>query len=332
MKFVASIRLIKRTTTENISEAMGIMPLSLYTNFTTNSNSTKINIMTSHIPLPTRRIINLLLLIGGANLNFLIILVIVFNFCMRTPMNLYIISLAYSNMVILLEPLEQILYWFFNISTELNMDYVCLVNFNVSIVTIVILKLQLYLNTFKQHETFGQPLINMLGIIKNILLIWILNIMALTIELHTFEYAAENTRYIYIWNTFTFTSIPCILFVVIDSFSLYQLMVLKMVEGSWRTKELQQFYMLVATGITFFCIRLPYRLARAINFIAPTSACCVDKTREILFFIAKTYPIVFPIIYITLSSEFRAAFQEMLVHPYKKLLKTFANIKISNYF
>lgn len=65
-------------------------------------------------------------------------------------------------------------------------------------------------------------------------------------------------------------------------------------------------------AIAFCAIRTPYRVARAVNFIAPKASCCTDSKREILYFIAKTFPAVCSIIYIMLSGEFHEALKVRL--------------------
>ncbi|CAL7934007.1 unnamed protein product [Xylocopa violacea] len=281
-------------------------------------NPTKINIIVSSIPLADTRVINLILLILGATLNLSIILVIVSKPCMRTCFNLYIVSLACSNMLILLEPLEQILQWFFDISMKLNMDYICLINFDVSVITIAILKFVLYINIFQDQLPFGHTLLRRFTTIKGIILVWSASTISLAIGLHIYDFFEGDMADIYVWNTIMFIIMPLVISLALDSLIIYELTILKAIEGSWRTKELKHYLMLIIMAIAFFSIRMPYRLARAINFIEPKAPCCTDKMREVLYFIAKTFPTVFSLIYILLSYDFHEAVQETLKYKYRK--------------
>ncbi|XP_017787937.1 PREDICTED: uncharacterized protein LOC108570569 [Habropoda laboriosa] len=276
------------------------------------TSPTKINFITSSIPLSDARIMNLIFLSVGVSLNLLIISVIAFKSSMRTSINLYIVSFACSNMVILIEPLEEMLRWFFNVNMKLNMDYVCMISFDVSVITIAILKFMLYTNIFQEQISFGRTLLKRFTSIKGILLIWCSCIISLAIGLHIYDFFEGDMADIYVWNTIMFIAMPFIIFVAIDSLILYELVILKMIEGSWRKKYLRHYVMLVITAIAFFLIRTPYRLARAINFIEPKALCCTDSRREVLYFMAKTFPIISSIIYISSSAEFQKAFQEIL--------------------
>ncbi|XP_076174624.1 uncharacterized protein LOC143150324 [Ptiloglossa arizonensis] len=273
---------------------------------------TKINIIVSSIPLSVTRNLDLTLLLLGVSLNLLIILTIVCKSSMRRSINLYLVSLACSNMVILLDPLEVIIRWFFNVDTKINMDYVCMISFDVSVITIAILKFQLYLIIFKQDTRFGLNALSNIVTVKGILLVWSSCTIALAIALHIYDYFEGDMAEIYILNTIMFTGLPVLVYLALDCFVLYELKLLKAMEGSWRLEELRYYIMLVVVTIAFLLIRTPYRLARAINFMAPNASCCVESTREILYFIAKMYPTVFAIIYVTLSTEFQRAIQVRL--------------------
>ncbi|XP_015431674.1 PREDICTED: thyrotropin-releasing hormone receptor-like [Dufourea novaeangliae] len=208
------------------------------------TSPTKINIITSSIPLPTARIMNLTFLSLGTSLNIFVILIIISKSSMRTAMNLYLISLACSNMVILIEPFEETLRWFFDVNTKLNMDYVCLISFDVSVITIAIMKFQLYINIFQQHTVFGQRLSRKLTAIKGIFLIWSSCIISLAIGLHIYDFFEGDMADIYVWNTFMFIIMPFLIFIALDSLILYELMILKAIEGSWRSRELRHYVML----------------------------------------------------------------------------------------
>ncbi|XP_076672819.1 uncharacterized protein LOC143371489 [Andrena cerasifolii] len=275
----------------------------------TTNNPTKINILASSIPLRTARIMDLTFLSLGIILNLLIIMVIVSRSSMRTSTNLYIISLACSNMVILIEPFDNLFRWYFDVDIGLNMDYVCMISFDVSVVTIAVLKFQLYIQIFQHHTPFGERLLKKLTAIKGIFLIWSATIISLAIGLHIYELLERDMAHIYVWNSFMFITMPFIVFVALDTLILYELRILKEIEGSWRKKELKRCAKFVIVAVAFYLIRMPYRLARAINFIEPRASCCTDNKREILYFMAKTFPIVFAMIYIALSTEFHRALQ-----------------------
>nr|XP_034173752.1 uncharacterized protein LOC117601277 isoform X2 [Osmia lignaria] len=241
------------------------------------TSPTKINIIVSNIPLINARIMNLTFLSLGATMNLLIVLVILSKSSMRTSWHLYIVSMACSNMLILMEPLEEVLKWLFDRQTP-----------------------------------FGYVLVKRYTTVKAIFLVWVSCTMSIAIGLHIYDFFEGDMADMYVWSTFMFSVLPLIIFVVLDSLIIYELMILKAIEGSWRSNQLRHYYMLVIIGIVFFLIRAPYRIARAINFIEPKALCCTDGKREVLYFMAKTFPIIFAIIYISLSTEFRKSLQVCL--------------------
>lgn len=208
------------------------------------NRSTKINTVVLSLALSHARVINLILLVLGTSLNFLIILVIVCVRSARTSTNLYVISLACSNMIILIEPLEEVLKWFFDINMKLNMDYVCIISFDVSIITIVILKFVQYIGIFRDQISFGHVLLKKYTTVKGILLIWSSCIISLAISLHIYDYFEEDMPDIYICITIMFITMPLIISVCIDALIIYELKILKEMEGSWRMKELRHYIML----------------------------------------------------------------------------------------
>ncbi|XP_076288396.1 pyrokinin-1 receptor [Lasioglossum baleicum] len=274
------------------------------------TGTTRINLVKSYIPQTSARIMDLVLLSLGVILNLFIIVVIFSKASMRTATNYYLISLACSNMVILLEPLQEIMRWFFLVDKAMNMDYICLISFDVSVITIAVLKFQLYINVFRQHTFLGKQLQNKLVAIKGISLIWSASIISVAIGLHIYDFYEGDMADIYVWNTFLFIILPFLIFLVLDCLILYNLMIFKAIDGSWRSKELGHCIMLVVITTAFLLIRTPYRVARAINFIWPKMSCCTDSKREILFFIAKSFPAIFSIIYMASSSEFHGAFKK----------------------
>lgn len=208
------------------------------------NRSTKINTVVLSLALSHARVINLILLVLGTSLNFLIILAIVCVRSARTSTNLYVISLACSNMIILIEPLEEVLKWFFDINMKLNMDYVCIISFDVSIITIVILKFVQYIGIFRDQISFGHVLLKKYTTVKGILLIWSSCIISLAISLHIYDYFEEDMPDIYICITIMFITMPLIISVCIDALIIYELKILKEMEGSWRMKELRHYIML----------------------------------------------------------------------------------------
>lgn len=205
---------------------------------------TKINLIASNIPQSTARVMNLTFLSVGVALNFSVILVIVSRKSMRTATGLYYVSFAISNMVILIEPLEEVLKWFFAVDMKLNMDYVCLISFDVSVITIAILKLLLYVDIFQQHSSLGQLLLKKMTAMKGILLTWAACIVSLAIGLHIYDFFEGDMADIYVWNTIMFIIMPVFIYVALDCLILYELVILKEIEGSWRLRELRQFVML----------------------------------------------------------------------------------------
>ncbi|XP_076389944.1 uncharacterized protein LOC143264857 [Megachile rotundata] len=292
------------------------------------TSPTKINVIASSIPIAHARIMNLVFLSLGGSLNLLIIIVIFSRSSMRTSSNLYIVSMACSNLLILMEPLEEVLRWFFDVNMMLNMDYVCLINFDVSVITIAILKFMQYVNIFEEYTPFGHVLLRRYTTIKAIFLVWVACTISIALGLHIYDFFEGDMADMYVWETFMFTILPFTVFVVLDYLVIYELIILKYIEGSWRWKELRHFALLVIIAIFFFLIRAPYRIARAINFIEPKALCCTDSRREVLYFMAKTFPIIFAIIYISFSTEFRKNFQEILRCRYLFPNKTLADVDV----
>lgn len=209
-----------------------------------NRKLTKINTVVLSLPLSDARIINLVLLVLGTSLNLLIILIIVCVPSARTSKNFYIVSLACSSMVILIEPLEEILKWFFDVNMKLNMDYVCIINFDISIITIVVLKFVQYVSIFRNQISFGHVLLKKYTTVKGILLIWSSCIISLAISLHIYDYFEEDMPDIYICITIMFITMPLIISASIDALIIYELKILKKIEGSWRMNELRHYIML----------------------------------------------------------------------------------------
>ena len=210
----------------------------------TKKGPTKINVITLSIPLFDARVINLVLLTLGTSLNFLIILAIVCKPSMRTSANLYVVSLACSNMVILIEPLEEMLKWSLEVNMKLNMDYVCMVSFDVSIITLSILKFILYIGIFREQVSFGHEILKRTTTMKGILLTWSSCIISIAIGLHIYDFFEDDMADIYVWFTIMFIGMPTIASIAIDALIIYELYVLKEIEGSWRTRELKQFVLL----------------------------------------------------------------------------------------
>ncbi|XP_033356608.1 uncharacterized protein LOC117237091 [Bombus vosnesenskii] len=295
--------------TPNLSHFLNVEVIPVMTTKSPRGSPTKINVITLSIPLSDARLINLILLILGTSLNVLIILVIVSKSSTRTSPNFYIISFACSNMVILIEPLEEVLKWFFDINMKLNMDYVLMISFDVSIITFSVLVFMLYISIFQDHVYFGHVVLKKKNAIKGIVLIWCSCIISLAIGLHIYDFFEEDMADIYVCFTFMFITMPLIVSIALGSLIIYELYILRKIEGWWRMKKLKHYIMLVVIGVAFLLIRTPYRLARAINFLLPKASCCTDDKREGLYFMAKTYPTIFSLIYIVLSNEFHEIFE-----------------------
>ncbi|KOX80626.1 Viral IAP-associated factor like protein [Melipona quadrifasciata] len=228
-------------------------------------------------------------------------------------------------MVILIEPLEEMLKWSLGANMKLNMDYVCMISFDVSIITISILKFMLYIGIFREQVSFGHEILKKTTTLKGILLTWSSCIISIAIGLHIYDFFEEDMADIYVWFTIMFISMPMLISIAIDALIIYQLHILKEIEGSWRMRELRQFVLLVVITIAFLTIRMPYRLARAISFLLPKASCCTAGKREGLYFMAKAYPTAFSLIYIALSNDFRDIFQVRLWNIWVKTFGTFNN-------
>lgn len=228
----------------NLSHFLNVEVIPVMTTKSPRGSPTKINVITLSIPLSDARLINLILLILGTSLNFLIILAIVSKSSTRTSPNFYVISFACSNMVILIEPLEEVLKWFFDINMKLNMDYVLMISFDVSIITFSVLVFLLYISIFREHVYFGHVVLKKKNAIKGILLIWCSCIISLAIGLHIYDFFEEDMADIYVCFTFMFITMPLIVSIALGSLIIYELYILRKIEGWWRMKELKHYIML----------------------------------------------------------------------------------------
>ncbi|CAL1684351.1 unnamed protein product [Lasius platythorax] len=277
------------------------------------TNPTKMNIIIPIIPEPVRNIMDFTLLVAGTSLNALLTLIIISNSSMYTSTNCYIVSLALSNLTILLEPLQQIIRWIFDIDLMMNLDYIFLVSFGTSILTIIILNIEAYVVICQKNWHLHKSLVKISTAIKGILFIWIMCIMVTAMELNLYDhYEKEIVHDIYVSSTVMFLIFPCFIFIMLDCFILYDLIISKLIIGTWPNKDIERFVSLVGITIGFFLTMIPYRIVRAIDLLISATSCCSDTTIEIVYTMVKMYPMILPIIYFITSEEFRQALQTML--------------------
>lgn len=209
------------------------------------TNPTKMNSITPIIPGLVRNIMDFTLLVAGASLNALLGLIIVSNSSMYTSANCYIMNLALSNLTILLEPLQQVLHWIFHINLMMNLDYIFLVSFGTSILTIIILNIEAYVAVCQKNWPIRKSLVKISTAIKGILFIWIMCIMVTAMELNLYDHYEEEIVYdIYVSSTVMFLIFPCFIFIMLDGFILYELIISKLIIGTWPSKDIECFVLL----------------------------------------------------------------------------------------
>lgn len=205
------------------------------------NQSMKINmVVLSLLILFDTYVVNLILLILGTSLNLLIVLIIVCVPSARTSRNFYVVCLACLN-IILIEPLEEIFICFFDV--DINMD-VRIINIDVSIIMIVIIKFVQYIDIFRNQISFDHVSLKKYRTVKGILLIWSLCIISIAIFFHIYNYFKKDMWNIYICITIIFIIMPLIISVSIDALTIYELKILKEIEELWRMKELRYYIIL----------------------------------------------------------------------------------------
>lgn len=217
----------------------------IQTDYIVTTNPTKMNIITPVIPEAVRNIMDFTLLVAGISLNALLGLIIVLNSSMYTSANCYIMSLALSNLTILLEPFQQVFRWIFHINFMMNLDYIFLVSFGTSILTIIILNIEAYVTICQKTWPLRKSLVKISTAIKGILFIWAMCIMVTAMELNLYDYYKEEIVYdIYVSSTVMFLIFPCFIFVMLDGFILYDLIISKLIIGTWPSKDVESFVFL----------------------------------------------------------------------------------------
>ncbi|XP_019700930.1 uncharacterized protein LOC109504663 [Harpegnathos saltator] len=274
-------------------------------------NPTKMNTIIPIIPKPTRDIMDLVLLLLGCNLNVLLGLVILLNSSMRTTANCYIMSLVCSNLMILIEPFKQALRWIFDMHLRINLDYIFLVTFGTSVLTTVQLHIEAYVVICHQSSRLRAPLLKISTAVKGILFIWIMSVVLTCTELHLYKHYEKEVMYdICVSSTVMFLMFPCFIFVMLDSFILYDLITMRSIDGTWSSKDIERFLLLVSITVGFVFFMMPYRVARSLTLI--TSFCCSDLAIEVVYTMVKMYPTVLPITCFVMSEKFRRALEVML--------------------
>ncbi|KYN33041.1 hypothetical protein ALC56_12675 [Trachymyrmex septentrionalis] len=267
------------------------------------TNPTKMNIIIPIIPATVRNIMDFTLLVVGISLNAFLGLFIVLNSTMHTSTNCYIVGLVLSNFVILLEPLEQVLNWIFDIRLEMNLDYVFFMSFVTSNLTIILLNIETYVVICQKNSPLLKPLLKISTAIKGILFIWAICTMATAIELHLYDHFVKEIMYdIYVSSTIMFLIFPCFIFILLNYFILHDLILLKS-QTETLSKDMKRFISLVGIYTGFFVTMVPYRIARAITLI--TQSHSNNMAIEITYTMVKMYPTILPIICFIIWKESR---------------------------
>ncbi|XP_070527025.1 pyrokinin-1 receptor [Cardiocondyla obscurior] len=259
----------------------------------TTTHPTKINIVVPVIPEPARNIMDLVLLTAGVSLNASLGLFIVLNSTMYNSTNCYVVSLVLSNFVILFEPLMRICEWIFGIHLKINLDYVFIMSFGTSILTIILLNVETYIVICQKNSPLRKSFLKASSAIKGIIFIWTAIVMAASIELHLYDhFEKEIVDDIYVSSTVMFLIFPLLVFIILNYFILYNLTMSKSTSGTWPGKDVKRFVFLIGVHMGFFLTVVPYRVTRAISLISRRN----DTMIEITYTMVKTYPIILPII------------------------------------
>lgn len=209
---------------------------------TTTANPTKMNVIVPIIPEPTREIMDLTLLAIGAELNILLCLAIASSPSMRTSVNCYVASLACANLAILLEPLQQALRWIFDVDLRMNLDYVFLVTFYASALTMILIHVETYVVVCQKSSYLREPLVRVSTAAKGLLFVWTCCVTLTAMELHMYDHVDRTVTYdICVSSTIMFLIFPCCVFVLLDYFVLYDLTVSKSIDGKWPDEDTERF-------------------------------------------------------------------------------------------
>lgn len=219
--------------------------LPVLTNPIVTTNPTKLNVIVPIISENARQIMDVTLLTTGAVLNVLLGLAIASNSSMRTSANCYVISLAFANLAILLEPLEQTLRWAFHVDLRMNLDYVFFVTFAASIFTLILLNVEIYVTVSYKSSSVRNVLLKTSTAVKGVLIVWTTCVMVSAVELHMYDFfEKEVTHDIYMSFTVMFLIFPCLIFVLLDCFMLYDLIMSKSIDGTWPGRDIERFIFL----------------------------------------------------------------------------------------
>lgn len=211
----------------------------------TTTVSTKMNIITPVIPEYMRNIMDLVLLITGVSLNAFLGFFIALNSTMYSFTNCYVVSLVFSNFIILLEPLERIFKWISDIHLEMDLDYVFMISFATSILAMTLLNIKMYIVICQKNSPLHKSILKISTAIKGIMFIWTTCIMATAMELHLYDHFEKEIVYdIYVSSTVLFLIFPCFIFIMLDSFILYELIISKSISGTWPSKDTERFIFL----------------------------------------------------------------------------------------
>ncbi|KAL6258081.1 hypothetical protein P5V15_009997 [Pogonomyrmex californicus] len=267
---------------------------------TVTTSFTKMNIITPVISKPARNIMDLIMLVTGASLNVFLGLSITLNSIMHTSSNCYVMSLMFSNFVVLLEPLKQVFDWIFDIHLEMNLDYVFMMSFSTSILIIILLNVETYVVICQKNSPLRNTLLKISTAIKGVSFIWILCIMLIAMELHLYDHFQKEIMHdIYISSSVMFLIFPSFILILLNYFTLYDLIISKSIIGAWPSEDIKRFIFLVGVNVGFFLTMVPYRIVRIIIFITQSYN---DMAIEITYIMIKMHPTILPIIcFITLK-------------------------------
>ena len=200
-------------------------------------------------------ITNHLLLILGFVFNLFTIIVIVFNTSLHKSSSFYILSLVFSNIILLLDTLRSVLAWWYNLDMYLDIQYIINLTFKASILSLAMLTIDRYISIWSRnciHKSINIIVLKCETAAKSVLVIWIMTCVITAMELHLYAQFAWDVPYehnvdpvieIFLISTFIFLVLPSILILYLGTLIIYELKKLQVIEAL-RDKDVESFRVL----------------------------------------------------------------------------------------
>ena len=178
-------------------------------------------------PNSTRVIVDFTILSIGLPLNFIILMTILTKTRLHNPIGCYIMSLTISNFVLLLNVLDDVLYHWFDIYFEPDLDFVGRVTLQSSSMTLVAFTLDRYMTICRRDTMWYKSATKLTTAVKGVLVIWCYASIATAMELNLYEHFRTRTIInIFCWSTGMYVALPTVIIVFLDS-----LMVMEIAEN-----------------------------------------------------------------------------------------------------